>query len=150
QAGYQFQFTDSSGTASSNFTINSIGGTVDVRVYLTQTSPDTQLTANGLVSGGVQVNNSTGAVAQVLSNSDITPNVKPSGQFDSGTTSTSSSQSKVADFQDAGSAPVTAPTSGADANRILLGTFRFTGLSQGSTFLSTADPSPFDDTVTGD
>src|SRR5947207_1221103 len=102
RAGYSFQFADSSGTVSNSFTINTLGGTVDIRVYLTQSSPDTLLSSQGLISAGVQVNNSNGAAAQVQTTGDI----MPSAAWDSSSSSTSSSQSKLNLFQDSSSPPV--------------------------------------------
>jgi hypothetical protein len=141
KAGFQFQFTDSSGNAASGFTISGPGSTVDIRVYLLQTGGSTNLSANGLVDGGVALQFSSSAPFTVSSAANITPN---SAQF-AGTNNTSvttSSGTTTATLQVHNSTPVLAPTSGANANRILLGTFTFTGLSNGSAVVVTALPDP--------
>jgi hypothetical protein len=85
---------------------------------------------------------------------DITPNrVADGGQFDLGSKSTtgantSTATATVRSFNSSGG--VTASTSGADANRILLGTFSFSGLAVGSTAVLTADPGTGNDNVLAD
>jgi hypothetical protein len=136
RAGYVFQFTDSSGTAQSAFTVNQ-GSTIDIRVYLMQTGPDTGLSASGLSQGGVQLNYN-GSIAGVASGSAVTAN--PAFTDTPTVTVTSNSASlNVATLNGSG---VMAPTTGADANRVLLGTFTFTGVSAGTTTALTADPHP--------
>jgi hypothetical protein len=131
RADYTFLFTDSSGTASNSFTVKQ-GQTIDIRVYLAQTSSTTGLSSTGLNAGGVQLNTSTSSIANVT-------NVTANSAFDTNSTNAGSSAS-VTEHQTTSSA-VLAPTSGTDANRILLGTFTFTGVSTGTTLTVTAVPS---------
>ena len=139
KAGFQFQFTDSSGNASSGFTINPTTGTVDIRVYLLQSGGSTNLTANGLVAGGVALQFSSSGPFTVTSASNITPN-SAFGQNNTSVTSNGGTTSATLQVQN--SSPVFAPTTGADANRILLGTFTFTGLSNGTGVVITTLPDP--------
>src|SRR5262249_32114047 len=131
RADYAFLFTDSSGVASNTFTV-AAGSTVDIRVYLTQTGTSAGLSAQGLNSAGVQLSNYNTAIATVS-------NVTANSSFDVNSTSTGAN-AKVTEFQTI-SSPVKAPTSGTDANRVLLGTFTFTGVSAGTTLTVTAIPS---------
>jgi hypothetical protein len=131
RADYTFLFTDSSGNASTSFSVK-VGQTVDIRVYLAQTGSTTGLSSTGLDSGGVQLNTSNSSIANVT-------NVTANPAFDSSSTATGAN-ANVTEHQTI-SSPVKAPTSGADANRILLGTFTFTGVSAGSTLTVTAIPS---------
>src|SRR5262249_19927145 len=66
----------------------------------------------------------------------------PNPVFDFSNSSTATGSATLNMSQDSGSAPVTAPTSGVDANRVLLGTFTFTGVSSGTALIQTADPHP--------
>jgi hypothetical protein len=85
------------------------------------------------------------ANAQIASASNITPNPA----FDQSSTSVSGNASVLNESVLANSPPK-APTTGADANRILIGTFTFTGMTLGSTTISTSDPHPsLADTVSG-
>src|SRR5262249_11987684 len=126
RADYQFIFTDSTGTAASSFSVSQ-GSTIDIRVYLAETGtttlPDTRLS-----DGGVKLTYDQ-SIAKVANASAITPN----GAFDFASKSTGVNFASLNLTQDGGSSPVAAPSSGADANRILLGTFTFTGISAGST-----------------
>ncbi|HJZ94743.1 MAG TPA: hypothetical protein VKE40_28010 [Gemmataceae bacterium] len=134
EAGYQFQFTNSAGVATNAFVIDQ-GSTIDIRVYLVQTSPDTGLSGSGLDAAGTRLTfNQT--IANVASTGAITANPA----FDFATKSTGTGSASLNLTQDSGSAPVTAPTSGADANRILIGTFTFTGVNAGTTTVLTSDP----------
>ncbi|MBY0459578.1 MAG: PEP-CTERM sorting domain-containing protein, partial [Gemmataceae bacterium] len=71
--------------------------------------------------------------------------------FDDGTatltTSGSTTTARAFLFMDSGTAAVTAPTSGADANRILLATFTFTGVTPGQSSTIAVDPSAGADNV---
>ena len=149
RAGYEFRFADSSGNLQSSFTFDAtVTPTIDIRVYLVQTGGDTGLSASGLDSSGARLTYDAGAVAKVQNATDITPN----GSFDVANRSVTSTSAKLQEFQDT-SAPVVAPTTGTDANRILVGTYKFTGLSVGTSLVVTADPDPtpgFNDNVLGD
>jgi hypothetical protein len=141
RAGFQFQFADSTGAPSTAFSISGPGGTVDIQIWLLQTGGSTNLSANGLVDGGVALQFSSTAPFTVSSASNITPN---SAQFGgpNATSLTSSGGTTSATLQVHSSTPVLAPTTGANANRILLGTFTFTGLTSGSAVTLTALPDP--------
>jgi hypothetical protein len=139
RADFSYQFADAGGTASSNFTVSQ-GGTVDIRVYLLQTGGSTNLTAAGLTDGGVSLTFSASGPFTVTS----TANIFPGPDF-GGTNHTSlstNSGTTTATVQVHNSTPVLAPTSGADQNRILLGTFRFSGVTPGSDLTVTTLPDP--------
>jgi hypothetical protein len=144
RADYSFQFTDGSGATQTNFTVG-LGQTVDVRVYLLQSGADTGLTTSGLRSGGAGVSYNQ-AIANVASTGAITPNPA----FDTSSKGLGTGNATV-NVSQVLNPPVTAPTTGADANRILLGTFTFTGISGGTTTVATFDPhpAPTDDNVLG-
>lgn len=157
QAGYQFQFADSSGNATTSFSVNE-GSTVDIRVYLFQSSPDTGLSSgNGLNSGAVGVTFGNAAAARVQGVGDITPNTGSNagstpfdGSFRSLDVGGSTTTAVASVYMNTAGTGVTAPTTGADANRILLGTFKFTGVTAGDSSTLTVDPNPtegFDDNV---
>jgi hypothetical protein len=133
RADYTFLFTDASGTASNIFTVAQ-GQTIDIRVYLSQTGASTGLSAQGLNSGGVQLNTAAPSIATVTG-------VAPNAAFDNKSTTTGAN-ANVTENQISNPA-VKAPTSGPDANRILLGTFTFTasGVNTGTTLTVTAIPS---------
>jgi hypothetical protein len=141
RATYQFEFTDSSGVANNSFSVVQ-GSTVDIRIYLQQTGTDTGLTTSGLNSGGVGLTYNQ-AIASVTA---ITPNPTFNNNSFFIGTGTSANPSTLNVSQDVGG--IVAATSGPDANRILLGTFRFTGVSAGTTLTLTVDPhSGIDDNV---
>jgi hypothetical protein len=148
RADYSFVFTDSSGTAGSAFSFDATQGPLVLKVYLAQSGTDTGLSDTGLKSGGVKLNYD-GTVISTTSGA-ITPNsVANGGQFQAGTKSAGTGTATVRDFNTTTS-PVMASTSGTDANRILLGTFAFTGLTINSTTVLTLDPSVTNDNVLGD
>jgi hypothetical protein len=144
RADLVWQFTDTNGVQQSGFTLNSIGATVDIQLYLVASGSDlTTLNNNGLASAGIRLNYSAKGVANVASTSNITPapafdDVGPNDRL---ATSTFSSLNEAV-F--ANSPPT--PTN----NRILIGTFRFTDINNGTITVTTADPHPsLDDTRTG-
>jgi hypothetical protein len=147
-AGYTFQFADSTGAVTNAFNVN-VGSTVDVRVYLAETGTTT-LSGVGLSDGGVQLQFSASAPFTISSASNITPNGAFAGPNSSDlTTSSGTTFASVAVHQDGG---MKAQTSGVDANRLLLGTFTFTGVSPGTAITVSADPNPgpFADNVLAD
>jgi hypothetical protein len=151
RADFVFQFAGSNGVATSNFGVAQ-GSTVDVRVYLVQTNGptvnSTNLSANGLSDGNVALTFSSTAPFSIASASNITPNSAFVGP--NGTSLTTSGGTTTATLQVHSSpAFVFAPTSGADANRILLGTFTFTGVSPGSALTVTALPNAGSNFVDG-
>jgi hypothetical protein len=136
RAGYTYVITDANNDTTQAYTIN-VGQTLTVYLYVAQTGTSTGLTTSGLASGGVQLNTSIPSVATVTS---VTPNTTANGgQFDTGSSTTGASA--YATVTQVFSAPVVAPTSGTNANRILIGEFTFTGESAGSTITVTAVPS---------
>jgi len=149
RADYFYEFTDSSGNAASNATATNPGSfsttvnqgsIVNIRLYLVQDNAGTSngLTTVGLNSAGVQLNTSSPGIATVTA-------VTPNAAFGSSSTTTGASAS-VSEFIN-GSTGVIAPTTGPDANRVLLGTFTFTGVSGGSTLTLTALPGMNPDNV---
>lgn len=119
-----------------------VGGKVSVQVFLQQTPPTTILTDEGLFSAGVKV--SSGAAAQVLGIGDILANPAFDDVTHRAVVGSSAELSEVAFLN-----PTVFPPPGGD--RILLGTFTFTGLSTGVSPLSAGDlfPSPQIENVTG-
>src|SRR5262249_18276030 len=114
--------------------------------YLLETNGETRLRSEGLASGGVKLSFDA-SVAKVNAAGDITPNP----QFDLFTRSVGSGTATL-NVEQLTSSPVTAPSSRAAADRLLLGPFRSTGVSAGTTLALTSDPDPrvgVDDTVTG-
>jgi hypothetical protein len=144
RADFVWQFTDSAGNtvAGNNFTAG-LGSTLDIRVYLLETNGGTTLSNSGLSSVGVQLSGSN-ANANVAAASAITPN----SQFDDTSKSVSGNNSILNDGLFANSVPK-APTSGADANRILVGTFTFSGSTLGTTNIQAVDPHSYTDTTDG-
>ena len=125
------------------------GGTVDVKVSLQETvSGTTSVLANdGLIGAGVRVTFFSPAVAAVLSQADILPNT-PS--FDGGSIKgLGSNYAEITEVVGLTSPAVTASPVAPNTYQIFLGTFRFTGLSDGSTTLRAADIPSTSDTITG-
>ena len=132
EAGYQFQFANASGTAQSTFVVDQ-GSTIDIRVYLVQTSPDTGLSASGLDAAGAKL-----TFDQTIANVANTAAITPNPAFDFASKNTGTGSATLNESQNGGTAPVTSPSG--DANRILIGTFTFTGVNAGTTTVLTADP----------
>jgi hypothetical protein len=142
RADYVYQFADSSGNVSSNFSV-AVGSTVSIEVFITQTGSTTGLSATGLNQGGVAVTGYSTSTATVPNTSAITPNDSNNGgPFNPAFTSTNVSGNTASVQVGLASGGVMAPTSGANANRILLGTFTFTGVSAGVTNVVTTSPNP--------
>jgi hypothetical protein len=143
-AGYAFQFADSGGNYTNNFS-TTVGQTVAVEVFLVQSGGSTGLTSTGLTAGGVSLSFNQ-AIANVPNTGAITPNPA----FDNSTTSVGTGIAKLNVNSDVG--PVFAPTTGPNAGAILLGTFTFTGVSGGTTSVTTGLPQapPFQNNVLGD
>ncbi len=133
-----FQFADTSGQPVTTASITGVNGTVDLRVYLTETDGQGSLRNTGLGAAQVRVRfDNPGGVAAVLHAGDVTVNP----QFDPGTPVVTATDATMTEGSLTG---VPAPAD--DPNRIFLGTFRFTGQSLGTVTL-TAD-SPFPDSST--
>jgi hypothetical protein len=114
---------------SSSYTVKN-GQTVQVQVFLSQTSGGPIGPGNGLAAAAVQVSfNNPAGIAAVLSTSNITGGPL----FDSSTASLTSTQASVAENSLSGI--ITLP--------VLLGTFTYTGLKVGATQISvSAIPPP--------
>jgi hypothetical protein len=134
QADFSFQFTDGNGNTVTNnaFTVN-VGSSINIQLYLLESNGETRLrsTATGLDAGGVALTYNQ-AIANVT-------NVTGNTAFDVINPNIGSGKASVNDNLFA-NATVTAPSTGANADRILLGTFTFTGLSAGSTLTVAATP----------
>ena len=135
-----WEFTDSNGNvvAGNNFTVGQ-GSTVGINVYLLEYNGGTILSTQGLASAGVQLNGNNGN-ATVPNAGAITPN--PAFDQSSPSVSGNSATLNVSTLAN----PPVFPDS---QNRVLLGTFSFTGNTIGTTTSVTADPHSYDDTVTG-
>jgi hypothetical protein len=138
-AGLIFEFAVG-GTPQAAIQIPGVGATVPIQVYLRQTDGETILTSEGLDFAGIQVSfGSPAGIAAVTANNHI----QPGPGFDLITdppvfTATTAELDELA--------PLTVFD---DANRILLGTFTFTGLALGTTSISVTDLTGGDDLVTG-
>jgi hypothetical protein len=130
-----FQFADPLGTPLTSFIIPTVTGGTDVRVYLVETDAANSLRNIGLFSADVRVSfNTPSGVAAVLSASDITRNPQFDNQLGTGVTTTTATLNE----QTSNLAGVQSPV--ADPLRILLGTFHFTGQSQGTVTLTADSP----------
>lgn len=147
RADYEFRFATAAGVEQTNFTVVT---TLDIRVYLVATGGDAAtLAANGLQSYGVQLNYDGAANAKVLAAGDITNNAAFTG-VDGRTVENNGGLTDWARSRDnIGVGNVASTTNGAE-ERILLATFRFTGLSNGDNIVFSADPSGTNDTRLGD
>jgi hypothetical protein len=137
------------GTPTSAFEIPSTGGTVPVQVYLRQTAGTTTLSNEGLISAGIRLTIGTGSIANVQSVANIQENTS----FDDSMALFKARTSSTADLNEfvGLSSPTVFPSMG-DPNRILLGTFTFTGLNGGISMISVADLDPTmgaDDIISG-
>jgi len=124
KADYSLEFANSSGVVQTSFIGNS-GTSLTIQVYLLQTSAGSGaevLGTNGLSAAGTQLNFSSGAFTV----STVSSNTPQFGFFTTGGSSTTAS------VVESSSTAVLAPSSGANANRILLGTFTFTLNSTGN------------------
>jgi hypothetical protein len=143
RADFVFQFADASGTPTSAFQVGT-GGTLPIQVYLLQTSgpttSSTNLSANGLSDANFALTFSSSAPFSIASSGNITANSAFVGP-NSTSLSTSGGVTTAALTLHSSPSFVFAPTTGANANRILLGTFTFTGgATQGQALTVTALP----------
>jgi hypothetical protein len=143
RATYTFRFADASGQVTDNFTIPFVGGVTDIRVYLEQTSPTVDLSTTGLAAYGVRLNfGAYSSLVTVGAAGDISPALPfhPTFPLNVVGSGFAASDSIV-------------PSNGAaiaDSNgRVLLATFRFTGLAPGLAAIVSADAhaDPFADTL---
>ena len=139
-AGFMFEFGQAGSSPESTFEFG-VGDSLDVQVYLREMSGGTVLATEGLFSSGVKVTFDE-TIAAVSDASDIVANPG----FDDITKSVSVGQADL--YAAAFLNPLLTPDA---SNRILVGTFTFSGVSAGTTTISVADLDPaLDDTVTGD
>jgi hypothetical protein len=148
-AGYEFRFASGT-TEQTNFNINPSPGFVDINVYLVATGAEAStLQANGLRSFGVQLNYSGTATAKVISATDITNNAAFTGPDGRSIENNGGALDWARSRDSILTGAVASSANGAD-QRILLATFRFTGLSNGDTLVFSADPIGTNDNVLGD
>jgi len=119
----------------SSYTINGIGNTVAVEVFVSQNSTGTQVgVGNELLTGAIQMTFATAGAATVVSNSNVTFNPA----WDSGSVSSSTSGPNtlvnLGVTSLAGFSSLSPP--------LLLGTFVFTGQFVGSTTITVASLAP--------
>lgn len=140
QAHLEYMLTDSLGVPRSSFTIGTVGGFVDIRLYIAQDGGHTELDA-GLVAAGVRLSyDNPTSIARVMTTADITPNPEWDGIPPALLTADGLS-ARVNMLDLTGVLPVD--------NRILLGTMRLTGTGLGTVSILAGDPDPlFDDTAT--
>jgi hypothetical protein len=134
-AGYQFTFTDTSGSPISSIQ-EGAGTSFSVQVWLSQTGSTTGLSATGLNQAGVQLN---GYNTSNVTVGSITPNDTSvsGGAFDKANTTTSinnTGSSGVAILTEG----YTSPTTGLKGTSVYLGTFNFVAGSVGTTSTVTA------------
>ena len=138
RAEYAFEFGAAGSSPQTSFTIGSVGGTVDIQVYLRELNGGTVLATDGLFGSGVLVDFDSSIVSVSL----ITGNP----EFNSILSSISSGQASLnvvkAEY------PWAVYPDPLTPNRILLGTFTFTGLAPGIAVIDVQDP-PTHDTITG-
>jgi hypothetical protein len=146
RADFVWEF-DLAGVPTTNFIIPTVGGTVDVQIYLKENN-GTVLATQGLFGAGVSVSfNSPSGVAAVLNPSDIILNNGAAAFNDANPvkdlSSTSAGFSEATDFTH-----FVFPDA---LNRILFGSFRFTAQSAGSVTITATRfrPPPTDAIVTG-
>ena len=139
-AGFIASYT-SDGSAFGPFVIN-VGQTVDVPLYLIQTDTNTELTT-GLLSAGIGIDFApTGIANASFLSYGLGWNSGFSATNIDNSAGTASMQTGV-EFLD----PAVTET----LNAILLGTFRFTGVAAGTSFLTLRDADPLqDDTLVDD
>jgi hypothetical protein len=140
RADYTYQFTNSSGVTQNAFNVN-VGQSVTVRVYILETG-GTTLTTSGLSAAGVQLNTTNPSIANVTATT-------ANAAFTGGSSTTTGANASISEFSSTLNPGVVAGT-GADANRILVGTFTFTGVSAGQTVTVSALPGLNPDNVLGD
>jgi hypothetical protein len=141
RADYTYQFTNDSGVAQSAFNVN-VGQTVTVRVYILETGGGTTLTTSGLSAAGVKLNTTSPSIATVTTTT-------ANAAFTGGSSTSTGANASISEFSATLNPGVVAGT-GADANRILVGSFTFTGLSGGQTLAVSALPGLNPDNVLGD
>jgi hypothetical protein len=137
RADFSFVFTDGSGNTVANnaFSVNQ-GSTLNIQIWLLESNGETRLRSPGLNTGGVKL-----TYNQTIANVTTVTGNTGTGAFDMSTNNIGTGSAIVRDFQTNNTGTgVVAPSTGTNADRILLGTFTFTGVSPGSTSTLTALP----------
>jgi hypothetical protein len=119
----------------SSYTINGVGNTTAVEVFVSQTSSGPQVgVGNELLSAGIELSFPTAGTATVVSTADVTPN--PAWDSSSVMTSTSGPNTlfDLGLTSLAGFSSLSPP--------LLLGTFTFTGQSLGTTSITVSSLGP--------
>jgi PEP-CTERM motif len=116
----------------SGYTITSVGGTVDVPVYVSQVAGGPQVASgNELLTAGIVVSySSPSGIAAVLTSTGVSGGALWSAHSGGASAATAT----LATTSLAGIADLSTP--------LLIGTFHFTGLSLGTTTISVADLTP--------
>ena len=130
-----YEFANAAGVAQSNFSVP-VGSSVAIRVYIHETSAGAAtLNANGgLGTGAVRVTfDNPSGVASVQATGDISPG--PAWAF--GTPAIDSTSARLVN-----GSSITSGVLPDTEGRILLGTFIFQGLAEGSVTLGALDPNP--------
>jgi hypothetical protein len=139
RADFVYEFAQG-GTFQNSFLVNQ-GSTINIQVYLAQTTPSTNLTSPGLIDGGASLQFSASAPFTVTSSGNITPNPQFAGP--NNTSVSTSGGTTTATVQVHNATPVVATTTDPSGNAaILLGTFTFSGVSAGTGITFTALPDP--------
>ncbi|HUT90109.1 MAG TPA: hypothetical protein VMY37_11470 [Thermoguttaceae bacterium] len=144
RAGFVFEFGQAGSSPVSDFVITAVGDTVDVQVYLREFGSPGDILATELLFSSAVALTFDGTIAKVQ---DELLDITPAPDFDVinfVSASTNEAALDVAAFLN----PLVPPD---PDNRILLGTFRFTGVSVGTTAIRVSDLTPgLDETNTGD
>jgi hypothetical protein len=139
RADYSYEFaSNTSGNFTNTFNVG-VGQTVNVYVYIQETTTS-NLATYGLSAAGVQLNTTSPGVATVTG-------VTPNAAFNAGSSTGTGANAYVSEFSTSG---VTAPSTGPTANAVLLGSFTFTGVTAGQTATVTALPGLNPDNVLND
>ena len=157
QTTISYQFANSTGVAQTSFTV-APGAQIPVRLYMIESTANAPLmTAHGgMGTASVGVSFGTGAIAAVQSLTDIQPSAGPSAiagrtlfdfpvpGLDPNPTAPTSARLSNGKFlgNTVGSPPGVVPADFAETQRVLIGTFVFTGKSAGSVSLVASDPFP--------
>ncbi len=144
RAQIAYEFANSAGVPQSSFLINGIGGTVQIQVYLHETTsgaPELN-SLGGLGTSAVRLTyNSPSGIAAVQGIPDVVGAIPP---WSFSTTNGSGDFSSSAVLNVASFSGVLPDSNG----RILLGTFTFHGVSAGTVNLTAVDPNPGTNTDT--
>jgi hypothetical protein len=155
RADFVWEF-DLAGVPTTSFVIPGVGSTVDVQIYLKETNGGTILSTQGLFSAGVQVqfNNPSGvaAVLPLAAENTVSAGVHVNPQFNDAGSYSGPVTASNAKISEAVVNPNNSVFPAADGlNRILFGSFTFTGQSAGTVTITATryNPAPDVRIVTG-